>query len=516
MQNIYNRLRLALSWLAKRAQLLWKRFRGLRPWLQLAIAIGLVVLLIAALTYLRSSDAPAADDSRPTVSLAPIASLSGTSGGTEVIGTVRSQSEADILAQAGGTVQAIHAAVGQSVPAGFVLAELENASERASVLSAEGAYDAAVAGRDSVSSTNVETQARNAYQSAYASIDSALSGQVDQFFGGPTPNGPLLLINGGQTGTEEFSRQRQAIKDQMQAWRGHLAGAATADPAALLTEAQSVTQKVSSFLDLLAAAANARESGASQAQLAALSSARASVSATLSTLAGAQETYLHGSVSSTASVDASVKQALGALRSAQAALEKTVVRAPLAGVVNYLPIRKGDYVTSLQHVATVAQNGALEVVMNIAPGDRDLIAVGTKLSVDGASGIVTSIAPALDPLTKQIEVHVAVNADAGLIDGQSVRVALPGATPAHVSAAATSSAPLLLPLTAVKLETERRLVFTVDAEGRLVAHPVDIGTVRGDRVEVTSALPGDLPIVVDARGLAEGQQVLVASSTDSL
>jgi hypothetical protein len=52
----------------------------------------------------------------------------------------------------------------------------------------------------------------------------------------------------------------------------------------------------------------------------------------------------------------------------------------------------------------------------------------------------------------------------------------------------------------------------VGADGRLVAHIVTIGEVRGDRIQITSPLDSDLRIVIDARGLSEGQKVQVATT----
>jgi hypothetical protein len=106
-------------------------------------------------------------------------------------------------------------------------------------------------------------------------------------------------------------------------------------------------------------------------------------------------------------------------------------------------------------------------------------------------------------------VHVALTGTSALVNGQSVRINLPNTAPATNSTAG----PLLLPLTALKLTPSARVVFSVNEEGRLVAHEVTIGDVRGDRIEIQTSLPADLEIVTDARGFSEGQKVAVASST---
>jgi len=172
----------------------------------------------------------------------------------------------------------------------------------------------------------------------------------------------------------------------------------------------------------------------------------------------------------------------------------------------------GDYVTALMHVATVAQNGALEIVAYVSEDNRDLLVAGGRVTVDGEyAGIITSVAPALDPVTKQIEVHVAVTGASELVNGQSVHIALPDLAPRE-EAPVVNEGPILLPLASVKLRAGDRIVFSVGEDSRLVAHPVEVGEVRGDRIEIRSELAADLRIVADARGLAEGEQVQVASS----
>jgi hypothetical protein len=94
------------------------------------------------------------------------------------------------------------------------------------------------------------------------------------------------------------------------------------------------------------------------------------------------------------------------------------------------------------------------------------------------------------------------------VNGQTVNVGLPDLG----APAATSTGMVLLPLSSVKLTAGARVIFTVE-EGRLVAIPVEIGEVRGERLEVIVGLSPETRIVRDARGLAEGQAVTVASTS---
>ncbi len=485
--------------------MLWRRFRALPRWGQALVVAAIIALFFLISSLLGGAPADSAPSSR-TVTLRSVAELSGGASGENVVGTVRARSEAEIRAEASGTVRSVNSSVGATVGAGAVLAELENDAERAAVLQAEGAYDAAVAARAGVSPIDVQTAARNAYRSAFEDIDGALENQVDAVFGDLTPYGPKLLINPPTSDFTTLPRERQRLDVLMDAERAKLATVSSADSEALLGSIERVARQVATLVDTLVTTANATGSNATPAQITALTTARTSINGALTSITAARASLRSGSTSSTASVDAGVKSALGTLRAAQAQLEKTRVRAPIGGTVNFLPIRIGEYVGNLDHVATVAQNGALEIVSFVSEDVRTALEVGAKVMVEGTyPGTITSISPALDPVTKQIEVHVSVDGTTGLVNGQSVRLTLPGAT-----AVATSTGPILLPLSAVKLSAGNRVVFAITEDGALRAIAVEIGEVRGDRIEILSGLSAETRIVTDARGLSDGQKVKIA------
>lgn len=487
----------------------WTKYRSLAIWLQAVIGALVIGLVLGGISFLMNMGATSETaTSLPTVTLSPISELAGNDSALGVIGSVRSITEASILAQAGGTVTSVHTQVGRTVSAGFVMAELDNASQRAAVLQAEGSYDAAVAARAGTSPTDIGTSALNTYTSSFNSLDSILKTYVDAFYGDPGAFGPKFLIAPNPFDFNYFPQKRQALNQAMNTWRSHLSSATSANAPQLLSEADTDTRQAAALVTDIATAATRYNSDANASQLAALASARSGIAALQASITAAKQTNQSQSVGASAGADASIKIALGALRGAQANLEKTLIRAPISGQVNYLPIHKGDYVTAFNHVATVAQNGALEIVTYISEDTRTHVTVGTKVTVeDKYPGVITSIAPALDPVTKQIEMHIAVDSGSGLVNGQSVRIALPGAA---VATASAPQGPLLLPLTALKLTPSARVVFSVDENGKLIAHAVEIGDVRGDRIEVLTQLPADLRIVTDARGLSDGQKVSIA------
>lgn len=491
---------------------IWNVYRALALWLQTIIAVVLIILFFALISFLISLGVSKdSGDSLSTVTLVSVSELSGNSSSVGGIGSVRSVTEAAILAESSGTVRRVHTRLGGTVPAGFVIAELENASQRAAVLQAEGAYDAAVAARAGASPVDISTSALNTYTSAYQSLDSILETYIDTFYGDPGAFGPKFLVSPGTFGFEHFSTKRAQLNQAMIAWRSRLDSASSKDSAALLAEAEGIVRQAHALATDIATVATRTNSDATSAQLTALTTARSSIASLQATITSAKQTYQSQGTSATAGADASVKSALGSLRAAQANLEKTLVRAPIGGQVNYLPIRVGDYVTSMNHVATVAQNGALEIVAFVSEETRSHLSVGMKVTLEeDVTGVITSIAPALDPVTKQVEVHVAVSGTSNLVNGQSVRIAFPSAP---APSTATSTGPVLLPLATLKLTPSARVLFTLGEDGRLKAFPVEIGEVRGDRIEILTSLPAEMRIVSDARGLSDGQKVNLAEGT---
>jgi multidrug efflux pump subunit AcrA (membrane-fusion protein) len=484
----------------------WYMRRGLL--LKILIAAGLIGLLAFAFGSSTEETPDSASASGRFVTLAPVQELAGAGGGTEIIGTVRAVTGAEVLAQTGGTVTSVNTRIGASVPAGFVIANLENASERAAVLSAEGAYDAALAAREAQSLPDTEKEARDTYRSAYTTIDTVLENDLRIFFGTPTVYGPKFLVDSADAEDQiELSRDRASFDQDLASLQEGQATAGNRAPETLLDEAESVARDLQLFLNKISTVISQNGVNATDEQINALAGARSSINGTLSAISAARSGLRSGTIGATAGADASVKQALGALRAAQANLERTIVRAPIGGQIDFLPIRIGDYVTSLQHVASISQSGTLEVVAYVSEDERDMLTVGSTTTIDGThTGIITTVAPALDPVTKQIEVRIAAEDAEGLVNGQSVRIALPNVE----ASTSTGSETLLLPLASVKLRAGDRIVFSLNAEGRLEAHPVEVGGVYGDRIEILSPLPPDLRIVTDARGLAEGELVRVS------
>jgi len=207
--------------------------------------------------------------------------------------------------------------------------------------------------------------------------------------------------------------------------------------------------------------------------------------------------------------------AKASLNQAQSALEKTIVRSPISGTINDIDIEKGDFVSVFETAVVVSNSDALEVTAFITEDDKRAVGVGAKALIGGKfGGIVSEVAPALDKKTKKIEIKVAiVDSETDFIEGESVELEVE-----RSYIAIDGVKEIIIPISALKITTDGVFVFTVDdilpreqGENKLVAHPVFVGSIVGNGIIIFSGITSDMEIVLDARGLNEGQEVIVNS-----
>lgn len=503
-----------------------------KPWIGRKSVRGLIVLavIVLAILLVRTNKADesvtAAPVSQPVTLLTPMEYAGGQS--LSLIGTVRAFTEAKITSESAGRVVAVNVTLGQPVQAGQLLGSLENASERAAVLQAEGVYDAAVAaaaqnniGQDEAQNTLkiAQNSAVSTFKSAYNTTNGIIRNSVDTFFSDPKAKVPGLRIDGkGLTTT--LNQERAAYEIILSEWQTKANTiSVNADLPTELTYANEVTQRTINLIDTFLTLFSQQDNGGrySEAELqtftanftnlrATLIGVQSAIDGSLSNLEAARDTIkraeLAASGGTVSSADAQVKQALGALRAAQANLNKTIFRSPISGTVNALTIRVGDFINSFAPVALVANNQALEIVTYISDNERNLLTEGDTVIIEGEfEGVVTEIAPAVDTETRKTEVRIATEGT-GIVNGDTVRITR------EVSDEQLKTNTIMVPLSAVKFEQENGFMFTV-VDNKLVSKPVTLGTIRGGSVEILDGLASDEPFVKDARGLLAGTDVQI-------
>lgn len=516
------------------------------------VSAMLLVLAIVGLFFL-SGEKTAVVEEEPrarTVSVLSIADIVANTTPLPVVGKVESKSEAELRTETSGRVTNVYYQLGDTVGAGRIIAEIENSAQRAAVTQAEGVLDSAKAAlarlengsrTESQDITKVSAQSAatalsearsatvNTIATAYNTNDDVIYSKLDTMFSNPRSSVPRLNVQTSDSALKNQVEQQRIVIEQIldaQAARRDRV-TATSDLFAELELAQEETRAIRTFVDLLSSALNKGIATQNVTQeeingyISLASAARSTLATALGTLSGAAQDLNSKATQSAvaerqvnqdttgrseeiATAQAALKQAQGAYSAALSALEKTIVRAPIGGTLNSLSISRGDYVSPLQSVAVVSNNNALEILTYVSEDDRNTIAEGTEVRIEQTTGTITKIASAIDPTTKKIEVRIAVADQTTLTNGESVRIEIPRVQTTRTNAARA----IAIPVEAIKIEANRAIVFTVSPESTLVAHPIEIGTLLGDKVEVTG-ISDDTRIVLDVRGLKEGQEVAV-------
>lgn len=497
------------------------------------IALALVTLIGGLIYFFSSSSAaPTLSDNR-AVRLIRVGDVSR-SAPLSLIGSVRATREANVSPDTSGTVAAIYRNLGDYVQAGTIIAELKNDTQRAAVAQARAVVQktqssVAVGGigvENAQSSFDAAVDsARAAVQSAYAVIDDAVRRKADAAFSNPTSAQPHFLVS---TTNSQLVNEVEGERVQMQAIIARHTQTVTATMTAdqLLTELGTLTAEVKTSQDFMRDLVSSLNNGVANNSIgitdSVISGYRTDASVGLSAINGlatslaasievlkakragvaiAQTNLATGSTGESADI----ASANANLSAALAQLEKTLIRAPISGTINSLNLDVGSFVNASVPVVYITSAGGLEVVAFVSGNDLGDIAVGAHAKVgQSVDGTVARVASALDPSTKKAEVRIAVPPSAPLVSGQSATVLLD-----RTIVKASKSDTLSIPLSAIKITPETALVFTVNDAQQLVGNPVVLGTLRGDKIEIKSGISQDATIVEDARGLKDGQTVII-------
>lgn len=496
------------------------------------VSAVVVILLITGsiFTFAFNDQEAAPEDTAPRSVVAKPAGLLANAHTFSYIGTARAVHEAFVESEVGGRVTSVRVSLGDRISKGAIIAELENARERAQVLQAQGAYEAAQAGADQsdVSLQDAQTSLASArqsgidtYREAYVIAEDAIYNLVDELISNPFSQIPGIRIDPRGEG-DTLAETRIEIQTLLEAWKETvLKTNLEGDSAiALLQSARADTAIISQYVDRFAELVARQDvnSEFSESDLVSLKTrffstrqtlqnTLASIQNDINTIENARGALARAEIGSTAgatsAANASVKQALGSLRLAQAQLEQKILRAPIDGVINTLEVRVGDFLGARAPVAMITNTNALEIIVFIDDADREKIAVGTEVRInDIAEGRISAIAPSINPNTGKVEVRI-VTDSTDITTGETVRVTRTDTT-------LEEETELFIPITAIKFGADETFVFSInDTSNTLEAQNVTLGETRGDQVRIESGITAETVIVADARGLRDGMPVRI-------
>lgn len=181
------------------------------------------------------------------------------------------------------------------------------------------------------------------------------------------------------------------------------------------------------------------------------------------------------------------------------------LRAPLTGVVTRMAAVLGASVDASQPLVQIADPAALDIVCNVSPADAAELHEGDSVSLSDplAAGVVTSVAAAVDSVSRAVAVRVHVRRpERALRIGEAVVARI---VTAIVPRAVTVPVAALVPAP----EGEGFQVFVVDSGSVAHARPVTVGGRSESTVEILSGLrAGEVVVTSGAYGVADGARIV--------
>jgi len=327
-------------------------------------------------------------------------------------GTVLAENSVAASFQEGGQIAHVYVNEGDTVAAGALLADLDQAQLAASLSQSQAALSAAQAKLDSLESGTREEQLAidngalaNASAglsasalNAYSAADDAVRNQIDNMFTSPESNNPIFIIPGASSQAQiNIETSRVSIGTTLNRWYAALNGSTT-DPAVLSVTADASLRGVQSYLNTVALVVNAATAnlGIPSATLAGYKAnvvaARTEVTAAVNALTAAETAYTNAkntlalAQAGTTAQDieaqkAAVLQAQAGAQGAQVALDRASLRAPFAGTVQDLTGKIGQVVTPGGPVLSIVNNSGLKIEIFVSESDVAKITEGDKADV---------------------------------------------------------------------------------------------------------------------------------------
>lgn len=202
------------------------------------------------------------------------------------------------------------------------------------------------------------------------------------------------------------------------------------------------------------------------------------------------------------------------LRTARIALDRSVVRAPVDGVVDTLHYEESEFVDTGMPLVRIVQVDRLKVAVGLPERDVPAFALGdtVQIALDALpgrtyDGVIRRIATTASAGTRTFLTEIAIdNAEGAVLPGMIARASF-------VRQRFPNS--ILIPMFSIVPLENRRIVFVVE-DGVAQIREVTTGLVQGANVQIHSGLDtGDQLIVTGQRDVRPGGRVAVRDELDS-
>ncbi|MBI3888188.1 efflux RND transporter periplasmic adaptor subunit [Candidatus Nomurabacteria bacterium] len=464
-------------------------------------------------------------------------------------GQVVSSTDLDLSLQSSGIAKQVLVKEGDKVSAGQTLLVLDQGTAGANVESAQGSYaqaeanynkilSAATAQDVAVTQASVDsafTALENAKQNlirdittAYNSVNTAVLSNTNGLFTNPQSSSPQFSIIGtvqtnGQLGND-INAERINVNSVLVKWQNDVASVSESNLNQTFTNSTTYISTVriylNDLLNLLTTYTQAYGNG-SQTVLAAdqnaviatktsVDTAYATITNDNQTIKSAQAALDQAKASLTLKqapprpedidiAKAQMLSALGALHSAQAVLNNTVLRAPISGTITQVDIKIGEQAVSSKEVMKLLNVVDLHTEALVSESDIASVAVGQSIDNTfdalGPDKHFTTTVLTVNPASTIVSGVVNYKVTGSINDITEIK---PGMTANMTIMVAEKKGVLAVPSSAVVNKNGGRFVKVIDDSKKKTYHEVEVQTgleADGGLTEITSGLSAGQEIV---------------------
>ena len=346
-----------------------------------------------------------------------------------VTGRVKPAKSVELAFEKGGKVAAVYANVGRQIQAGQTLVVLENAEFSAQLKQAEASVKSEQAKLDElkrgtrsedievqrVKVKNYEAALEDAkknlvdkLQDAYTKSDDAVRGKADQFISNPRSSNPSIsyyIVSDDQL-KRDTEWLRLLLESMLKSWQLSLGQLTLSnDFIAYANEAKKNLNQVILFLDKAGFIVNSASANSNLTQATLdkwktdISTARTNINAATSNLTSAEE-KLKTAESNLAlakqelilkeagtvpeqilAQKAKVESAVANVENLQAQISKTVIRAPINGVVTKQDAKVGEIISANTAIVSLISASQFEIEANMPEADIAKVKLGNTAKV---------------------------------------------------------------------------------------------------------------------------------------
>ncbi len=212
-----------------------------------------------------------------------------------------------------------------------------------------------------------------------------------------------------------------------------------------------------------------------------------------------------------------ITQAADRIKTIDAQVALTTVRAPLSGVVTDQFQFAGEYAAQGAKLVNIADIGEVIIKANFADTVAGNLKVGDAVKIlpndlagEEMNGKVTNIARSSDPQNRTVEVWVNLGNGTGRLRAGSAANIVISSNEAEDT--------VVVPASAVTLEAsnaDEGTVMIVGADGLAHETKVKVGIRNGDKIQITTGLDGNEDVIVEGNySLADGTKVEATAAGD--